>query len=504
MSDASVGKNIWFASIGTVIPSIFTYLFWFLTAIIAGPAAVGFVSSLSAFSLIIITIVSLDTSIGMKRYLGIATGEEDRGKFKKILFSTLVFISITIAVFLGLLAFPSLSILEIFSIDRAYYWILVMMVIFTSFNNTFTEALVSALQSRALLSPLIIGSILRFPVLLLAYYFLQSTYDGIALSYISLYMVSTLCYAAHLVKYLKGSARFSLGDFSSYLKPILASGTAGWIPHVINVLGSQLSILTVFAVVGSAEAGKFYIPQAIFTFALFTVSGITRVSHPLIAGMRKDNDQVSFLRYTLKLAYILTMPFAAALMFFSYQYLSILGGQFGAADITLKLFMANIPLAILSEMVYYFAYGKGNNRVVLYLGLFGNVPRILLYFILIPFLDANGAAIAYLVGTMCQTAWSIIVIKRVYQFSLDYKTYIVLSMIPLLLGFMTTLLQVQFILASFIVIVGSLLIFIRLGLVSDNEYRTVLFSVLPDRICRRIYPLGLVFIRSLSKKKVME
>lgn len=57
------------------------------------------------------------------------------------------------------------------------------------------------------------------------------------------------------------------------IKKIVTAGLASWIPHVINVLGSQLAIVSVFSLQGASEAGKFYIPMAIFTFALFLVGG---------------------------------------------------------------------------------------------------------------------------------------------------------------------------------------------------------------------------------------
>ena len=499
MSDTNVGRNIWFTSVSTLIPSGFTYLFWIVTAKVAGPETVGTVSSLVAFSLIISTISSLDIHIGMKRFLGIATSRKDLGKFKQILFSTITFLLTATGVTLACLAIFSFSVFSIFSTEEQYYWIIVLMVISINFNNTLTEALISALRSKALISALVIGSILRFPILIVAVYAIDSVDEGAALSYISLYMISAVYYALYMVKYLRGSKENGLSNFKSNLKEVLSSAVAGWIPHLINVLGSQLSIVTVFIMTGPVEAGKFYIPQAIFSLVLFAVGGITKVSHPLIAGMTKSDDQVSFLRNSLKLAYLITSPITAPLLFFSRDFILILGPQFISADITLTLFMANIPLAILSEMVYYFAYGKGDNRIVFTLGLFGNIPRILLYFLLIPIWDANGAAIAFLVGTTFQFAWTIVVVKRIYHIDLEYDKYIFLTTFPLLLGLLTWLLVVQYLVATCIVIAGSIITFIRFGLFTDAELETILFSIFPERISKKMYQLGHLLLHKISK-----
>lgn len=500
MPESNIGKNIWYTSVSTLIPSIFTYLFWLVTGRIAGPEAVGLASSLTAFTIIIVTIMSIDSSIGMKRYLGIAASINDLGRFRQILTSTVIFVTLTIAVTAVWLAEPSLSILESFNIDRDYYWVVLVLIASMAFNNVLTEALISALQSKALLSPLIFGSIFRFPIIFILFYVLESTNLAVILAYSSLYIFSTVFYALHLRRFLRTATSNLFAGFGNTLRHVLSAGLVGWIPHTINVLGSQLSILTIFSVAGSAQAGMFYVPQAIFNFVTFLIVGITKVSHPLIAGMVSKDDQANLLRHTLNLAYITTIPITVSVFFFAGDYLSLVGEQFRSGNITLSIFMANVPLTIITEIIYYFVYGKGDNRMILYLGLVGNAPRIILYFILIPFMGSSGAAAAYSVGSVCQTVLSIMIMRKKYLLNLHYKTYLTITVITFLTGLVTWLIGMHFILSFFTIIASSLLIYTYLHIFTEVEYETILFSILPNSSAKRIYPIGRVLIEKISRR----
>lgn len=55
-------KNVFFTSMGLFLPSIFTYIFWFIVAKINGPESVGITSTIVSFVIILTTIFSFDRS----------------------------------------------------------------------------------------------------------------------------------------------------------------------------------------------------------------------------------------------------------------------------------------------------------------------------------------------------------------------------------------------------------------------------------------------------------
>ena len=486
--DTSINRNILYTSISNLITPAFTFLFWLVTAKVSGPDTIGIAATIASITLIISTFVVLDTRLGMKRYMGIAISIGDTGKFKQILVSTVIFVSITITISAVIIAIPNFRMMDLIGIDRQYVWLVIAIIPATAFNSIFSEALVAAQQSKKLVLPLVIGSALRFPLLFGIIYVSNTSALGVIISYSAFLFISTAFYSVYLAKLVRKSQVRSLGNFVSNLRQVLSAGLASWIPHILSVLGSQLAIVSVFSLQGAAETGKFYLPMAIFSFTQFVVAGINRVSHPLIAGMSSTEEQTSFVSYNIKLAFIFTMPITIFLLFYGGDLLGILGKDYASAQSTLAIFMLGMPLTIVTEIIYYFIYGIGNIRTLLYLGLAGNIPRIVLYFIAIPLFGLDGAAYSYLVGSLAQSVLSIEVAKR-QSLPIPYKSCIILTAVPLLMGVFIWISHIHPILSALIILFGSPLIYIRLGLFTDPEIRSLLYTSLPKTIAEKIYPL---------------
>jgi O-antigen/teichoic acid export membrane protein len=471
----------------TLIPALFTFGFWLFAGRLAGPEAIGLVSAIASFVMIMVTIDVLDTSLGMKRQLGMAYSAKDMGRFKQILFSTTLFVLVTVMASAVLLAIPNLQLLEIANIDRQYIWIIVAMLPALAFQYVFSEALIAAMRSDKLIIPLLIGSLCRFPLLFAAIYILYDSSYAVLVAYASFLFISTAFYSVYVMKIFRTTRVSAFTNMSSNTKQILMAGLVSWIPHIISVLGSQLAILTVFAVQGSEEGGKFYLAMAIFTVSLFIIVGINKVSHPLLAGMNVKEQQAKFLTYSMKIAFMLTMPITIPLLFFADNFISLMGTEFSSAGVTLAIFMVGVPFAIISEMVYYFVYGKGDNKAVLSLGLAANVPRVILYFYMVPILGSNGAALAYLVGSAAALISSIRIMKT-HSLVIDYRSFSISIVVPLALGVLTWLADIPYIFSTIIIILGSLIIYIKLGLFTDAELQYVLYSGLPKGQAQKIYP----------------
>lgn len=483
-----MGKNIWYASISNVIPAILTYAFWFVAARFVGPEAIGHTSAIASFVMIVTTIDVLNMSLGMKRYLGIASADKDKGRFKQIIASTVLLTSILMAASIAVLLTPSFQVLELLSIDRQYVWIIIAMIPAMAFQQIFNEALVAAMKSKHTVIPMIIGSIARFPVLFVAIYAFGSTSYGVIISYSLVLFVTAAFYVAYTFRIFRGTSTPATTNLFKNIKLILHASLASWVPHIISVLGSQLGIITVFSVVGAAAGGQFYIPMAMFMASLFIVGGINRVSHALIAGMEKKEQQTEHASYSLKIAFIFTLPIASTLFFFAGDYLSLMGREFGDASEALAILMISLPMVIISEIVYYFAYGRGDHGAVLRLGIAGNVPRTVLYFVLVPMLSVNGAALAYLVGSMSQLVLSIYMGKR-HDIRFDYKSYAVAIAVPVSIGFVMWQIGLHYAISTVVIIIGSFLAFVRIHVFTDTELRNLLFASLPTRTAERIYPV---------------
>jgi O-antigen/teichoic acid export membrane protein len=439
-------------------------------------------------------------SLGMKRPIGIAISSGDLGKFKQILSSTILFVAIITVISVILITIPNLRILQLLGFDSHYIVLIIPMVFAMSFRYIFMEALIASFRSKELTLPFLFSSLLRFPILFAALYFLNAATLSTILAYSSMIFISAGLFGIYSIKIFYGRTLVKATEnLIPNVKTILKAGLSSWIPHVITVLGYQLGILTTLSFGGGAtEAGKFYIPMGIFTVALFIVTGMSKVTHPLVASMTTQKRQVSFMSYSMKLAFIFTMPIVTPLLFFADNFLGLMGREFTSAGGVLSILILSIPLVIVYELVYYFLYGKGYNKEILYLGLCGNIPRIILYFLLSPLLGAFGTALAWLIGSSIQFIFTMKVAKQ-HSLLLEFRKYILLTAIPLAIGTITWIINMQFVISTIIIIIGSLVLYIKLRLFADTELNDLLYAGFPDNIAKKIYPVTLKIVHLIRR-----
>jgi O-antigen/teichoic acid export membrane protein len=478
------------------MPSIFTYVFWILIAKVTGPETVGIASSIASLVIIIATIDGLDMFLGMKRKLSIAISSRDIYRFKQILVSTLLIVSIVVTISSILIAIPSLRVLEIIGIQREYTWIIIAMIFAQSFQYILMEAIIAALKSKSLVIPFLLGSLARFPILFGIYLLFNTTLTvATIIAFSSLLFITTISFAISLFRFIHQSPRWKPERFLLTVKDILAAGLSSWIPHTANVAGYWLGIIAVFSSEGAASGGKFYISLGIFTITLFVLTGITKVTHALIARIDKKVQQDTLLLHYMKIAFIFSLPFATPLLFFSADFLGLMGQDFRTAGQSLSIFIVSLPLLIISELIYYFVYGLGDHRSVLFLGLVGNVPRIVIYFILSPILGINGAAVSFLIGSAAGLLASI-KIRNAYKIPLEFRKYVTLTGIPMVLGALLWVLNMNFLISTIVIIIGSFLAYVRLFLFTTNELHEIVYAIMPSNLAERTY----IIIEKMMKK----
>jgi O-antigen/teichoic acid export membrane protein len=482
----NIGKNIWFTSIHRFIPAVTSFIFWFLAAKIAGPEILGIVSTFNSLLILMSGFLMFDIFLGMKRYLGISQSTENFSQSKEILVSSVIFVTSSLAFFLIFLYLPYFNIIDYIGIDNEYHWLFLILLPTYCFYILFSETLITLLKSRSLLYPILFGSILRFPLLVLFVFIIYFPSIGSIIAYFSMFFIGTLCYGYELHKYLN-KYYFSWNESLKYVKVIFTSGFTSWLPHIINILGSQLSLITVFIVAGASEAGKFYLPLAIFTLTLFILTSITRVSHPIVAGMASEK-QNSFIIYSIKIAFLITMPISVGFLLFPEDFLSIIGKEYESATIALIIFMICVPFSIITEIIYYYIYAKGDHKLLLILGLSGNLPRVFLYFFLVPVLGLNGSAIAYVVGTGIQMMLSIKLAKS-YAMKLEHKVYGIATLIPIFIGIPFVLFNINFVVSILVIIFITFITYIKLGYVRKKEMRLLLYSILSKNQADGAYKL---------------
>jgi O-antigen/teichoic acid export membrane protein len=453
-----------------------------------GVEPIGIASSIAALVDIVSTIIILDMHLGMKRSLGIASSSRNYGKYKQILSTTTILVSMLIAISVMVILWPNLDLLKFMGLEQTYSWVIIVMIPFMAFRYLFSESLIAAMASDKLLLPFILGAGLRFPVFFSITFFLASPVLGTIIGYFCMIIIASVFFAIYSIKIFRGRTDVrALGEFLPIAKNVITTSLSSWAPHLLFVLGYQLSIISTLLVGGAEEAGKFYLPLGIFTVTLFIVMGVSKVTHSLIGSMKTSEEQANFLSYTMTIAFLFTMPISMPLLIYPHEFLGIIGPEFAEASSALFILMISLPMVTISEIVFYFVYGKGEHRAVLYLGLAGNIPSIVLYFILPPLLGINGAAIAWLIGSIIQMAASVHHGKRHHVLRLEYKKYFLVTVIPLLIGIFMSFLNIQFFIASIIIIIASYLVYVRFDILTDLDVYNLVYSGFPKNKAKRIY-----------------
>lgn len=478
MSD-SIGKNVFYIYIASILASGSTFIFWIIASNFTNSEVIGKVATVASFCMVLGVLSNFDLAIGMKRFLGKAVAEKDWLKFKQISsISTLFGFSTSIGILLIVLN-PFVDILGMIGIEKQFIPVIIMIVLGNDLLHMFIGTLVSAMKSKSIILPSWIGTLSRFPLLLFLLFMVEKSELNVALAYSSFYLISGILLFVTIMGFYKKISGTYFYNVKNNLKLVIHGSLPRWIPQIITTLGAQISILIIFVVKGPSESGLFYIPFGIFMVLFLVSSAINQVSHPVLSGMENAESRRDYLKRTLKLAFLGSIPLAAIIFFYSREVLSIFGPEYVASNEILVILILSFPAMILVEGVYYLFYARGYYKNVLFLGLLGNIPRIILYIILVPSYGGVGAAIAFIVGTFLQLILTIILVEKM-NIRLQYLTFLAISIIPFVIGYSLQILNIE-LLGIVILLLLSFAIYIKLKILNEDDILSFLKVFLPTK-----------------------
>ena len=203
-------------------------------------------------------------------------------------------------------------------------------------------------------------------------------------------------------------------------------------------------------------------------------SSTTQITHPVFSGLSEKKLQEDLLKKIMKLSFIVSAPIATIMIFYARPILEIFGKDFGLGENIFIVLLAGFPLLIFSESIYYLFYSREEYRNILYLGLFSNISRIILYFILVPLEGGIGAAVAFTIGSIFQTIVTIVLIKK-KRINLEYVKIIMIIFIPVFLGVLLYLMKID-VFGSLIIFFASYVIFLKLRIITEDDINELITS----------------------------
>jgi len=386
--------------------------------------------------------------------------------------SSILFSLVSSLVILTIFLNPFTNFFNLIGFDPILIPILVTIVIGNGVQNILRTVLISKLKSKSIVLPSIISSFSRFPIFFIMFF----SYDNELLNVGYSYSIFFICFSFLLflitIKILKKISGYYFKNFRNDIKLALKGSLPRWIPGILDTVGQRLSIVTIFSISGAAESGLAFIAFAIFSFVQMIPGSINLVNHTVYSGSKDLEFQEKLFLRSLKTAFLISLPIIAVLYFYGGYLLSIFGSQYIVSNEILSVLLVAFPAAIIGEAIYVLIHSRGQYKNVLIMGLFGNIPRIILYFVLVPILGGIGGAIAFTIGFVTQAIFAAIFAKKM-EIHLQYKQYLMISLIPFIIGLFLSFYDFGLIGIPIIIIV-SILIFLRIKILEGIDIENIL------------------------------
>lgn len=485
----TVGKGVFNLYLEAISTMFSGFLFWVILSKITSPDVIGISSTIISF----ITIFSFISVIGMQggiqRYLVRCITDKKTDEIKDIINSALLIISLGIA---GSCIFLFVSKDWVFSslnLDLPLFLVMILTIALMTLTALLRAINMAAMQTKSITVSSILSTIIKLSVALILVMMGLQVY-GILVGYmLSPVVTCVLLYATIKRKILNqkdktSQEKKSVGSFK-FLREIFVAGTSFWIPGSINTIGSQLGTVLVYLAESASHAGIYFLSFSIVTGITMMNSVLSTIAYPAISSM-KDGRKTAVWRF-MKLSLVLTLPLSFAIIFYSKDVLLLFGSGYAEGNSYLQILLLSIlPTTIISGTGV-LAYAYGNNRQVLYMGLFTSIPRILLYFLFVPIFGGNGAAFIYLLGSIIGCIVSIIVAKKI-GLIIFWKQIALVSIIPLLLLILVKYSSINFLLGTLVTLVATYVLYSLLRVI-DNEDIEDILKILPSNLANLLNDL---------------
>lgn len=462
-----VSKNIFIFFLAEFFPAVLSYIFLVIISNFSTTDAVGILGFIITFSALLANISNLEIHIGMKRYLGISISENNWSSFKQISISSTLFVLLISISILIILLNPFVNFLGYFGLNSDFVPIVSIIVVGSNLHRIFTGIFSSSLRTTSLILPSLLASFLRFPPLLFFIYMDDLTEFTVSWSYSVFYAMISIFLLISLSNYFRRlDGKFFKNMFLN-VKLVIRGSLARWISSIIGTIGTKLNILVIFSTHGAYESGLFFVPFVIFSALMMLINAITQIMHPIFSGIKEDDKQLLLFQRTMKLGFLTTIPISSLIFFYAENILSIFDSKFVISGDLLGILLISFPLMIFNDISYYLFYARGKYTYIFSIGLITNIPRVLLYFILIPEFENIGAAWAFTIGTIFQTLVTFFLIIK-SNIRLQYFHYLILTLIPFLIGFLINQIHIG-LLGACLVFIISYIVFFKLKLFDEDD-----------------------------------
>lgn len=477
MSSRILAKGALFIYIETIIGMGSGYIFWFIMSQISSPEVIGLSSAVVSLTTIFSGIASIGIPTGVQRFLGKSFSENALSTTRGFVKSSIVLTSIGIGICSGIFIILENWLYHTFDINLPLLVVSILLIVSTSYMTLFRSIVISTLQTKVLPLVLILGSFTKF---ILAIILVSMSYGalGVTVGFAFVPVLGTILYSVMLIKMVGFKKIQSEVRALQYYKDVFISSIANWIPVIIYTIGTQLGTLLVFGSHGSISAGVYFIAFSLSMAVTALMSALFTIAYPALSSMKDGRKKFTW--RTIKFSLVFSLPLSLSILFYSKEILGIFGHGYINGSLTLEILMVSILPTAITVGIVNLCYSYGNYRKVLLIGLASNIPRTLLYFILVPSLEGIGAAISYSAGAIIGFIFSLWILRKI-NLIISWKEVSRIVVIPLLTLLFFFLINISFIIEIFISLAVSYFLYILTGVINALDLRDI-FKILPASI----------------------
>jgi O-antigen/teichoic acid export membrane protein len=489
----SIGKGAAYLYIENIVAGISGYAFWLIISKIVSPEVIGISSSIVSFSTILAVIAAFGIPNGIPRFLGRSFSEEKISEAKRYVKVSIILVSGGIlACTVIIVAFRDWM-YQYLHTDSSLLAILIVLLASSILFPLFRSVVVSTLKTKVLLILIIVSSIVRI-ISAVTLLILGWGAAGVTVGYAVGFIISSAVLGMTLYLKLKSTKASAVDSFNQTAKNILSSSTANWIPALVTAIGYQLGTLIVFGVQGSQQAGIYFIALTLATGITLVAFTLLTITFPVLSSMQDGRKRFAW--RVIRLSLVIAVPFSTSLIFYSQEILQLIGQSYVAASFPMQILLSSLLPAIVATGISVLVYAYGRYKQVLTIGLATNVPRTILYFLLIQVYGNTGAALSYTIGDLAGFAISII-IARGMNFQIFWKDLGLIMVIPTGIAFMMYFLGLNYIIGMVVTVVLSYILFLKLKILTNSDI-VDMAGILPSTASKTVLRVYQIIDRALK------
>lgn len=465
------GSNLVYVSSGAI--------YWFIISIIGGPEILGVTSAIIGLASLVGGLAGLGIGVGVLKFVGAFYGKDDE-KVSRYFWSSFIFLIFAYSISALTLVLISFFKVKISGLNSEMILFSALSA-FMGFSGIFTTFLTALLKTKTIFEASLLASLAKI-LIGVSLVSLGWGWVGAVIGYVSVAIVNMLYLSRVVFKLVGLKPFFKL----AFLHDVIKAGMVSWLPNFINLAGQWLGVLAVFGFSSAFETGLYYVAFSIANVVFMIAGSLSSVLLPVLSGMEDGRKRSTWKAIRVILAS--AWPLAVFIIVYPWLPLSLLGSSYIKASPVLKVLISSLVFMVLTVGVTNLAYAYDAYMYVLAIGMAANIPRVILYYLLVPFYEGFGAAISFSIGAFTGFLASLYIANKI-NFKIGFKELALTVVFPLLFGVISYILDLFFIIGGLLIYAGSILAYLKTRVLLKEDLKEIALSMIPAKYLKKICTL---------------